>query len=224
MYTSPMSLFSRRKEHPLPDDWHGRLSEELYRRDESHATYVSTGLKALVDRAHDGLARKQTRPVSRLVQASMNTFVPLFVPASSRFPTLGDAAVGAFLLSAAETWEADRDEISRLASEGWEGVRRDDPANGAERFRAGMTLVGVTCCHHTQPQEKNSAPSFRPLGHYIVDSPAYARLLALEESLCDLDVLTFRVGERDEEEYRWNHGRAWHLGVSTQVLDSSGLL
>jgi hypothetical protein len=87
-----------------------------------------------------------------------------------------------------------------------------------------MTLAGATFSHHTQPQDKNTAPSFRALGQYIVDSPAYARLLALQESLCDQDVLAFRVGERDEEEYRWNHGRAWHLGVSTQVLDSSGLL
>lgn len=209
----------------LRDEWSERLSEELWSSESDHTGYAATADSLLAEYAALGLRVNAKSRISAHIDGTIKKLLPTFAPLSARVATFADTATSAFLLSCAESWaELDGDEVVRLAGLGWERARRDDPASNRDRFRAGVTLVGLTSFHPTQPDEKRLA-GYEALGEYVTGQPAYVRLLALEAHFCTSDMMCFfDLAPEDEEQYRWNNARSWHLGVSTWVLDRSGWL
>lgn len=209
----------------LASEWRGRLSGELWTTDERHQAYVETAETLIVELAQAALRTKAKQVLPAHIQSGLNQLLPEVAPVSPSVPTLADSATTAYYLSSAEKWdELDHAEVARLASQGWDDFRIENPQTTHIRFRSGTIAAGLAFSHATQPEDRRIA-GFNPLGRYTVDQPAYGRLQFLENHFCTMDVSAFfDLGASAEAEYRWNHARSWHLGVSLWVLESSGCL
>lgn len=224
-----MALFQRNsradKLNTLRRESRGQLSIELWNRDADHSSYVAAGERLLVEYATLSLETRSKTPLAREISGVMNKFLPTFVPRSQQVPPLADTATTAYILSAAESWaELDPAELARLGSGAWACFQEDEPESSHDRFRGGTLLGGLIRSHETHPEEKRIR-GFEEFGRYVTGQPSYHRLLALEESFCTADLRVFMdLDAQLTEEYRWNNIRAWHIGVSTWVLDETGLL